>query len=107
MSTDPVTVEEIKEALRQLGGTATINQLHDQVTSNRGGVPAGYATPFTWWNSVQSVIEDHLDGYYKPEYVKGPIAFYLIEWGTVEEGEAVFDATATIALSIPKEGRRL
>ena len=107
MSPDPVTVEEIKEALRQLGGEATIEQVRNQVTSNRGGVPPGYATPFVWWNSIHSVIEDHLDGLLKPEYVKGPIAFYLIRWGTVEEGEPVFDDKAIIALSIPKEGRGL
>jgi hypothetical protein len=106
MSADPVTVEEIKEALRQLGGKAAIEQVHTQVTRNRGGVPPGFVTPSAWWNSVQRVIEDHLDGYLKPEYVKGPIAFYLISWG-VEEGEAGFNGKATIALSIPKEGRRL
>jgi len=70
-----VQITEVVDALRQLGGEATLEQIKKRVTENRGGNP--YDNFCVWWNEIQSVIENHSRGLVAPRFAKGPPMLYL------------------------------
>jgi hypothetical protein len=59
MSSKPIYVEEIIIALQQLGGEAQAKAIKDQVTKNRGGIPAHYKRSHSYRETIQKIIEDH------------------------------------------------
>ena|ERR1035441_1383270 len=95
---NPVQIDEIVAALRQLGRQATLEQTYEQVTKNRGGVPPEYKTDSVWFYEIVAVIEEHSVGLVAPSLTKPPIAFALVRYGTVEDGEGILDHRTVIAL---------
>lgn len=59
MNSKPIDVEEIISALQQLGGEAQAKAIKDQVTKNRGGIPAHYKRSHSFRETIQKIIEDH------------------------------------------------
>ena len=57
--TGPTRVDEIIEALRELGGRAHVAAIKDRVAQNRGGRPPQYKSDHTYRNTIQKLIEDH------------------------------------------------
>jgi hypothetical protein len=58
-STGPITLSEVVDALRFLGGEAQAKHIKDQVTTFRGGMPEHYAKPHSYRETIQRKIEDH------------------------------------------------
>ena len=59
MTTGAIQLNEIVEALRQLGGTAQAKLIKDRVTELRGGMPAHYGRSHSYRETIQKQIEDH------------------------------------------------
>jgi 5-methylcytosine-specific restriction protein A len=59
VGTQPTRVDEIVTALRELGGTAWVGAIKDQVTANRGGRPPQYRSDKSYRETIQRLIEDH------------------------------------------------
>ena len=59
MNSKSIEVDEIIIALQQLGGEAQAKAIKDQVTKNRGGIPAHYKRSHSFRETIQKIIEDH------------------------------------------------
>ena len=57
--TGPTRVEEIIDALRELGGEAEVSKIKDRVRDNRHGRPSQYRNDHTYRNTIQKIVEDH------------------------------------------------
>ncbi|HEY1013222.1 MAG TPA: hypothetical protein VGE07_10995 [Herpetosiphonaceae bacterium] len=55
----PVTLDEIIQALKQLGGEAQAVDIKDQVTLNRGGMPSHYSNEHSYRETIQRIIENN------------------------------------------------
>jgi 5-methylcytosine-specific restriction enzyme A len=59
MKTGPIELQEIVDALTQLGGQAQAKRIKDRVTEMRGGMPAHYGRSHSYRETIQKKIEDH------------------------------------------------
>ena len=55
----PITLDEIVESLRLLGGEAQAKIIKDKVTELRGGMPRQYGSSHSYRETIQKKIEDH------------------------------------------------
>jgi len=94
----PLRLDELVEALRQLGGTAEVRQIKDRVTHNRGGVPQEFNN-MRWRNEMQTMIENHCHGAYAEKYLEMPIVFKVDRYGAPDGDWQVVDDSAVISLS--------
>lgn len=67
-----VTIDQVKKALRDLGGEATWPDILDQLTGNRNGDFSHYRDQYTYETTAYQVIQRHCPGY---EKYKGPTHF--------------------------------
>jgi len=59
MNSDKVNVEEIIQALQQLGGEAQASNIKNKVTQNRGGIPVHYKNRHAFRETIQRIIENY------------------------------------------------
>jgi len=71
----PVTLEHVKNALRDLGGEANWSDIFDKVTENRNGDYSYYLNHQNYKNTTFQVIQTHCPDYQK---YKGPTHFKKI-----------------------------
>lgn len=62
-----VSVQDIELALRDLGSHAHVSNIKDKVEDLYGGIPANYASDYTFRNTIQAIINKHRRG--SPSFV--------------------------------------
>lgn len=59
MKSEPVSLNEIVRALRELGGAARATIIKDRVTINRGAMPPQYKRSHSYRETIARIIENH------------------------------------------------